>query len=221
MSYRGETRGSGGEGSVVLIKNKLTKKPPPKTTMCFLTEVKYTRFLFKHLTPISSSHLSLHVRSSCSLETKGREIGRLLVHVTKEMGLHKASGKDPCSRGVFSGLGESLPLALVTGDVKCAFYGRPRGPASCNDKATLLFFAKGKGFALLMLCHFHIREMGPGSVEGGVYQTAVALKERAALQPSLSRAPSLDCASGPFCPSRTSRPRLPANPAGLLKSLRI
>lgn len=49
-------------------------------------------------------------------------MGQLLVRVTKAMGLHKAFGKELCSWGVFSGLGESLPLAPVRGDVTCAFH---------------------------------------------------------------------------------------------------
>lgn len=85
--------------------NKPTNKKKQNPRICFLTQGKYTRFLFKHLTPISSSHPSLHIRSSCSLEIKGREIRQLLVRVTKEMGLHEALERELCSWGVFSGLG--------------------------------------------------------------------------------------------------------------------
>jgi len=128
MSYGGATRGSGGKGSAVLMGNN---QPPPTTTkkttqLCFLIKVKYTRFLFKHRTPISCSHLSLHIRSSCSLETKGGEIRQLLARVVEEAALHEASGEELCSWGVFSGLGQGLPLALGTGDGTRAFCWQSR-----------------------------------------------------------------------------------------------
>lgn len=184
---------------MVLIKNKPT---PQKKATCLLTEVQYTRFLFKHA--ISSSHLSLHIRSGCSLETKDREIRQLLRCVTKETSLSRSF----CRRTVFVGCVSraSLPPALLAGDAKCVFYWTTLALPAPITKPLSCFFARGKGFVFLMLCHFLIREMGPGSVEGGIYQTA------AALEPGLPPAPSLGCASGPVWPSWASHPRLAPNP---------
>lgn len=79
-----------------------------------------------------------------------------------------------CVRGVC--FQASLPPALLAGDTKRVFYWTTLALPAPITKPLSCFFARGKGFVFLMLCHFLIREMGPGSVEGGIYQTAAALE---------------------------------------------
>jgi len=53
---------------------------------------------------------------------ESREMGQLLVCVTKVKGLCETSEKETWSCSAFSALQGSLPLVLQTGDIKCASY---------------------------------------------------------------------------------------------------
>lgn len=75
--------------------------------------------------PAGGSRASLSSAHSQKIQggnRESREMGQLLVCVTKVKGLCETLEKEMWSCSVFAALQGSLPLVLATGDIKCAFY---------------------------------------------------------------------------------------------------